>query len=94
MAQNEQHHQICLHSFKSKSFLELLSSLNSHEIVSTVAQTSHREGGGSVFDLGGSERVVFTFQCGFLQDFHGVQLTGVRSCDLPHQKHLNTHSEK
>lgn len=29
-----------------------------------------------------------TFQGGFLQDLHGVELTSVRSCDLPHQEHL------
>lgn len=29
-----------------------------------------------------------TFQCGFLQDLHGVQLSSVQSSDLPHQKHL------
>ena len=34
-----------------------------------------------------------TFQCGFLQDLHGVQLTGVWPCDLPHQEHLNTQTQ-
>lgn len=29
-----------------------------------------------------------TFQGGFLQDFHGVELTSIRSCDFPHQEHL------
>lgn len=35
----------------------------------------------------------FTFQSGFLQDLHGVELTCVRSGDLPHQKHLQTGGE-
>lgn len=29
-----------------------------------------------------------TFQCGFLQNLHGIELPSVQSSDLPHQKHL------
>lgn len=31
-----------------------------------------------------------TFQGGFLQDLHGIELTSVGACDLPHQEHLRS----
>lgn len=31
-----------------------------------------------------------TFQGGFLKDFHGIELSSIRPCDLPHQEHLRS----